>query len=77
MLDVLKQQYSFIKSTREILFEFLKQIPLQELQTAVPGFGSGSIIKTHIHLLIVIGTGLAHSLLGRSEQIFPLLQIMK
>jgi len=50
MLDVLRQQYSFIKSTRGILFEFLKQIPLQELQTVVPGFGSGSIIKTHIHV---------------------------
>lgn len=50
MLDVLKQQYGFIRSTREILFAFLEQIPLQELQTEVPGFGSGGIIKTHIHV---------------------------
>lgn len=50
MLDVLKQQYGFIRSTREILFEFLEQIPLRELQTKVLGFGSGSIIKTHIHV---------------------------
>jgi len=50
MLDVLKQQYSFIKSTRGILFGFLEQLPLHVLHTDVPGFGSGSIIKTHIHV---------------------------
>ncbi|MBO1582523.1 DinB family protein [Bacillus sp. XF8] len=50
MLDVLKQQYSFIRSTREILFTFLEEIPLQKLHSTVPNFGSGSIIKTHIHV---------------------------
>lgn len=50
MLDVLKQQYSFILSTREILFGFLEQIPMKDLQAEVPGFGTGSIIKTHIHV---------------------------
>ena len=50
MLDVLKQQYSFIRSTREILFTFSEKIPLQKLHSTVPNFGSGSIIKTHIHV---------------------------
>ncbi|PEE39729.1 DinB family protein [Bacillus pseudomycoides] len=50
MLDVLKQQYSFIRSTREMLFTFLEEIPLQKLHSTVPNFGSGSIIKTHIHV---------------------------
>ncbi|MGG2015249.1 DinB family protein [Bacillus sp. S10(2024)] len=50
MLDVLKQQYSFISSTREILFAFLEGIPLQKLHSEVPNFGSGSIIRTHIHV---------------------------
>lgn len=50
MLDVLKQQYSFIRSTREILFEFLEQIPMKDLHAQVSGFGAGSIIKTHIHV---------------------------
>ncbi len=50
MLDVLKQQYSFISSTREVLFTFLEGVPLQKLYSTVPNFGSGSIIKTHIHV---------------------------
>jgi len=50
MLDVLKQQYEFIRSTREILFNYLEEIPLQKLHSTVPNFGSGSIIKTHIHV---------------------------
>jgi uncharacterized damage-inducible protein DinB len=50
LIDVLKQQYSFIKDTRKALFSFLEEIPLQELHTAVPNFGSGSIIRTHFHV---------------------------
>ncbi|MCL6599125.1 MAG: DinB family protein [Alicyclobacillus macrosporangiidus] len=50
MLDVLKQQYEFIRSTRQKLFAFLEGIPLQELHSTVPNFGSGSIIRTHIHV---------------------------
>jgi uncharacterized damage-inducible protein DinB len=50
MLDVLKKQYGFISSTREILFGFMEEIPLEKLHTIVPNFGSGSIIRTHIHV---------------------------
>ena len=49
MSDVLQQQYSLIRSTRESLFTFLEGIPLRDLHTTLPNFGSGSIIKTHIH----------------------------
>src|ERR1700730_8696585 len=50
MLDVLKQQYDFIRSARQTLLTFLKEIPLQELHSTVPFFGSGSMIRTHIHV---------------------------
>lgn len=50
MLNVLKQQYGMIRSTREILFAFLEEIPLLKLHTKIPDFGSGSIIRTHIHV---------------------------
>jgi uncharacterized damage-inducible protein DinB len=50
MLDVLKQQYGFIRSTRQTLFAFMEEIPLQKLHNTVPNFGSGSMIRTHIHI---------------------------
>lgn len=50
MLDILKQQYDWIRSTREILFTFLEEIPLEKLRTTMPEFGGSSIIKTHIHV---------------------------
>jgi uncharacterized damage-inducible protein DinB len=50
MLDVLKQQYNFIRSARQSLFEFLQEIPLQELHSTVPNFGNASIIRTHVHV---------------------------
>lgn len=50
MLDVLKQQYNLISSTREALFTFLEEISLEKLHSTVPNFGNGSIIKTHIHV---------------------------
>jgi uncharacterized damage-inducible protein DinB len=50
MVDILKEQYSLIKHTRENLFAFLEGIPLEKLYESVPNFGSGSIINTHIHV---------------------------
>ncbi|MCU5378655.1 hypothetical protein OCA08_16075 [Bacillus cereus] len=50
MLHILKEQYNLISSTRETLFSFLEEIPLEKLHSTVPNFGSGSIIKTHIHV---------------------------
>ncbi|MDC2864198.1 DinB family protein [Bacillus sp. BP-3] len=39
-----------MSSTRESLFTFLEEIPLQKLHSTVPNFGSGNIIRTHIHV---------------------------
>ncbi len=50
MLHILKQQYNLISATRETLFSFLEEIPVEKLHSTVPNFGSGSIIKTHIHV---------------------------
>ncbi|OXB98288.1 hypothetical protein FHE73_17635 [Bacillus thuringiensis] len=50
MLHILKQQYNLISSTRETLFSFLEEIPVEKLHSTVPNFGSGSIIKTHIYV---------------------------
>lgn len=50
MLDVLKQQYGFISSTRQALFLFLEEIPLQYLHKTVPNFGNTTIIRTHLHV---------------------------
>ena len=48
MLHILKQQYNLISSTRETLFSFLEEIPVEKLHSTVSNFGS--IIKTHIHV---------------------------
>jgi uncharacterized damage-inducible protein DinB len=47
--DVLKQQYAYIRATREVLFRFLETIAVSDLHRDVSHFGNGSIIKTHIH----------------------------
>lgn len=49
-MDVLKQQYDWIRSARQALFSFLEEIPLQNLHHTVPDFGNGTIIRTHIHV---------------------------
>ncbi|GGE56489.1 DNA damage-inducible protein DinB [Pullulanibacillus camelliae] len=49
MENALEKQYEFIRSTSEVLFAFMEEIPLEKLHTAVPGFGHSSMIKTHIH----------------------------
>lgn len=50
MLEVLNQQYDYIRSTRQTLFAFLEGIPLRKLHETVPNFGVTSIIRTHIHV---------------------------
>lgn len=49
MLEILQQQYDWIRSARKNLFTFFEEIPLQVLHQTVPDFGNGSIIRTHIH----------------------------
>lgn len=50
MLEVLQQQYDWIKSARKNLFAFLEEIPSHILHQIVPNFGNGTIIRTHIHV---------------------------
>src|ERR1700730_4811171 len=50
MLRAIKQQYEWIHSTRENMFAFLEEIPLAKLHEAIPNFGHGTIIGTHIHV---------------------------
>lgn len=50
MLRVLKQQYDWIRSARQVLFAFMEELPLPLLHQTVPGFGNGSIIRTHLHV---------------------------
>ncbi|MBO7747646.1 DinB family protein [Paenibacillus sp. MWE-103] len=50
MKELLKTQYGLIRITRETLFAFLGELPPEKLRADVPGFGSGSIIRTHIHV---------------------------
>ncbi|UUZ81781.1 DinB family protein [Paenibacillus sp. P26] len=49
MIEILQQQYDWIRSARQNLFTFLEEIPPQILHQNVPGFGNGTIIRTHIH----------------------------
>lgn len=77
MLHVLKQQYNLISSTRETLFSFLEEIPQEKLHSTVPNFGSGSILKTHIHVADCYRYWLDHSHSSKNEQIFHSLVIMK
>lgn len=50
MLDILQQQYDWIKSARENLFSFLEEIPSDVLHQTVPAFGHGTILRTHFHV---------------------------
>lgn len=49
-MNTLNEQYRFIKATREVLFHFLEEIPLEKLHCTIPNFGHQSIIKTHIYV---------------------------
>lgn len=49
VLQGLQQQYEWIRSVRQLLFEFLEEIPPTKLHEAVPGFGINTIIGAHIH----------------------------
>ncbi|PWV98674.1 putative damage-inducible protein DinB [Paenibacillus cellulosilyticus] len=50
MIELLQQQYDWVKSARNNLFAFLEEIPPLLLHQALPSFGRGTILKTHIHV---------------------------
>ncbi|WP_123043838.1 DinB family protein [Cohnella candidum] len=50
MLEILQQQYDWIRAVRENLFAFMEEIPPEKLHQTIPEFGRGSIIRTHAHV---------------------------
>ncbi|MCM2997703.1 DinB family protein [Paenibacillus cellulositrophicus] len=51
MLEMLQQQYDWIRSVRQNMFAFLEELPPQILHQPVPEFGRGTIIRTHLHVV--------------------------
>ncbi|GIQ70478.1 damage-inducible protein DinB [Xylanibacillus composti] len=51
MLNILQQQYDWVRSARQNLFAFLEEIPTPILHSPVPAFGRGTIIRTHLHVV--------------------------
>ena len=50
MLEILQQQYDWIRSARNNLFTFMEEIPPQILHQTIPDYGNRTIIRTHIHV---------------------------
>lgn len=51
MLEILRQQYDWIRSARQNMFAFLEELPPRILHQPVPEFGRGTIIRTHLHVV--------------------------
>lgn len=51
MLEMLQQQYEWIRSARQNMFAFLEELPPQILHQPVPEFGHGTIMRTHLHVV--------------------------
>lgn len=68
MSNVLRQQYEYIRSTREVLLSFLEEIPVEVLRSNVPNFGIGSILRTHIHVADCYGWWLGTFAFGRKRE---------
>lgn len=51
MLEILQQQYSWIRLARQNMFAVLEELPPQILHQTVSEFGRGTIIRTHIHVV--------------------------
>lgn len=50
MLEIMQQQYDWIKAARQNLFAFLEELPPRILHEPVPEFGRGTILRTHLHV---------------------------
>ncbi|MCY0903136.1 MAG: DinB family protein [Firmicutes bacterium] len=50
MSELLVGQYDLVRKTRQSLFAFLESVPVAALHTEVPGFGFGTIARTHLHV---------------------------
>ena len=51
MLNMLQQQYDWVRSDRQTMFAFFEELPPQILHQTVPDFGFGKILRTHIHVV--------------------------
>ncbi|WP_090117782.1 DinB family protein [Cohnella sp. OV330] len=51
MLEGMQQQYDWIRAVRENLFAFLEDQSPRLLHETVPGFGRGTILRTHLHVV--------------------------
>ncbi len=51
MLNMLQQQYDWIRLARQNLFAFLEELPPQVLHQTLSDSGRGTIIRTHIHVV--------------------------
>lgn len=51
MLNLLQQQFDWVRSVRQNMFAFLEELPPQTLHQPVPKFGRGTIIRTHLHVV--------------------------
>nr|WP_027086866.1 DinB family protein [Cohnella panacarvi] len=45
------QQYDWIRSARQVMLAFLEELPPRMLHQPVSGFGRGTIIRTHLHVV--------------------------
>ncbi|MGG1519431.1 DinB family protein [Paenibacillus oryzisoli] len=51
MLEIVQQQYGWIRSARQNMFAFLEELPLHVLHQTIPEFGRGTILRTHVHVV--------------------------
>lgn len=51
MLNMLQQQYDWVRAARQNMFAFLEELPPQILHQPVPEFGRGTIIRTYLHVV--------------------------
>ncbi|HET7657537.1 MAG TPA: DinB family protein [Bacillales bacterium] len=49
MTNILKHQYDLIRASRQNVFAFFEEIPLEKLHEKVHGFGIDNMIEAHIH----------------------------
>ncbi|CDQ41313.1 MULTISPECIES: DinB family protein [Virgibacillus] len=48
-MDLIKEQYDWVRMTREKLFDFLENISVKDFQTELEDFGWGSMKHAHLH----------------------------
>lgn len=70
MSEVLRKQYELIQATRESLLTFMENIAPEHLHERIEGFGSGSILETHLHVADCYQAWLGRFALNRTDLVF-------